>query len=77
MVGETKAMPVPKGKQKLYGKIVGHLQNLGIGREAAKDKADSAVSTRGEATSAVAKTTKRKPMKSKGRKHASASRAGY
>jgi hypothetical protein len=60
-------MPVPKGKQKLYGKIVGHLQNIGISREAAKDKADSA----------VAKTTKRKPMKSKGRKHASASRAGY
>jgi hypothetical protein len=64
-------MPVPKGKQKLYGKIVGHLQNLGIGREEAKDKADSAVSTRGVATA------KAKPAKRKGRKGARASRAGY
>jgi hypothetical protein len=58
-------MPVPKGKQKLYGKIVGHLQNLGIGREEAKDKADSAVKSK-------AKTTKRK-----GRKGARASKVGY
>lgn len=57
-------MPVPKGKQKLYGKIVGHLQNLGIGREEAKDKADSAVK-------------KAKPTKGKGRKGGKASRAGY
>jgi hypothetical protein len=52
-------MPVPKGKQKLYGKIVGHLQNIGISREAAKDKADSAVRS-GEATT-------KKKAKSKGR----------
>jgi hypothetical protein len=51
-------MPVEKSKQKLYGKIVGHLQNIGISREAAKDKADSA----------VAKTASRKSMKSKGMK---------
>jgi hypothetical protein len=57
-------MPVPKGKQKLYGKIVGHLQNLGIGKEEAKDKADSAVK-------------KAKPAKGKGRKSARASKAGY
>jgi hypothetical protein len=57
-------MPVPKGKRDLYGKIVGHLQNIGIGREEAKDKADSAVA-------------KAKPAKSKGRKRARVSKAGY
>lgn len=59
-------MPVPKGKQKLYGKIVGHLQNLGIGREEAKDKADSAV-----------KKSDRGSHKGKGRKGARASKADY
>lgn len=36
-------MPVPKGKQDLYGKIVGHMQNLGKSREESKDIADRAV----------------------------------
>ena len=36
-------MPVPKDKQKLYGKVAGHLQNLGFSYEEAKDKADSAI----------------------------------
>jgi hypothetical protein len=36
-------MPVPKGKQKLYGKIAGHMQNLGKSFEEAKDIADRAV----------------------------------
>ena len=39
-------MPVPKKKRELYGKIVGHLQNIGYGLEEAKDKADSAVKTK-------------------------------
>jgi hypothetical protein len=41
-------MPVPKGKQKVYGKIVGHLQNLGYGLETAKNKADKAVKDMGK-----------------------------
>jgi hypothetical protein len=36
-------MPVPKGKEKLYGKIVGHLQNLGFSYETAKNKTDKAI----------------------------------
>jgi hypothetical protein len=36
-------MPVPKKKQKLYGKVVGHMQNVGYGYEEAKDIADRAV----------------------------------
>lgn len=36
-------MPVPKKKQKLYGKIAGHMQNVGYGYEEAKDIADRAV----------------------------------
>lgn len=36
-------MPVPKKDSKLYGKIVGHLQNLGIPLESAKNKADKAI----------------------------------
>jgi len=36
-------MPVPKDKQTLYGKIVGHLQNLGFSNATAKTKADKAI----------------------------------
>lgn len=36
-------MPVPKGKQELYGKIAGHMQNLGKSLSEAKDIADAAV----------------------------------
>lgn len=36
-------MPVPKKKQTLYGKIVGHLINSGYSPEAAKNKADKAI----------------------------------
>lgn len=36
-------MPVPKGKQKLYGKIAGHMQNEGYSYEESKDIADKAV----------------------------------
>src|SRR6266567_3676571 len=36
-------MPVPKGKEELYGKIAGHMQNLGKSLEEAKDIADRAV----------------------------------
>ena len=36
-------MPVPKDKQKLYGKIAGHLQNLGYTLTEAKARADKAI----------------------------------
>lgn len=36
-------MPIPKSKQKEYGKIVGHLINMGDSLESAKNKADSAI----------------------------------
>ncbi len=36
-------MPVPKGKQSLYGKIAGHMQNLGKSLSEAKNIADRAV----------------------------------
>jgi len=36
-------MPVPKDKQDMYGKVVGHLQNMGYSLEEAKNKADKAV----------------------------------
>jgi len=36
-------MPVPKKKQELYGKIVGHMQNLGKSLEEAKNIADRAI----------------------------------
>ena len=52
-------MPVPKDKQELYGKIVGHLQNIGYGLTTAKNKADSAVKTKGKG--------KRKAKKAKGK----------
>jgi hypothetical protein len=39
-------MPVPKSKQKLYGKVVGHMQNVGYGYEEAKDIADRAVKSK-------------------------------
>ena len=36
-------MPVPKKKQELYGKVAGHMQNLGYSLSDAKEKADSAI----------------------------------
>ncbi len=36
-------MPVPKGKEELYGKIAGHMQNLGKSLQESKDIADRAV----------------------------------
>lgn len=36
-------MPVPKKKQELYGKVIGHLINVGYSKEEAKGKADKAV----------------------------------
>jgi len=36
-------MPVPKGKEDLYGKIAGHMQNLGKSLGEAKNIADRAV----------------------------------
>ncbi len=36
-------MPVTKGKQALYGKIVGHMQNLGKSLDESKNIADRAV----------------------------------
>ena len=36
-------MPVPKDKQKLYGKIIGRMINLGKGKKKAKEIADKAV----------------------------------
>lgn len=58
-------MPVPKGKQKMYSKVVGHLQNIGFGREEAKDKADRAVMDKGD------------KKKSRSMKQKRASKAGY
>jgi len=43
-------MPVPKGKQELYGKVVGHMINLGKSTEAAKDIADKAVKVKGSSS---------------------------
>lgn len=36
-------MPIPKDKEKMYGRIVGHLINLGFSPGEAKGKADSLV----------------------------------
>lgn len=36
-------MPVPPKKQELYGKVAGHMQNLGYSLSEAKEKADSAI----------------------------------
>lgn len=36
-------MPVPKDKEAIYGKIVGHLQNLGYSLDQAKKKTDKAI----------------------------------
>ncbi len=36
-------MPVPKDKQALYGKIVGHMMNKGKSLDEAKDIADRAI----------------------------------
>ncbi len=41
-------MPVPKKKQKLYGKIAGHMQNLGKSLPEAKDIADRAIKVKKE-----------------------------
>lgn len=54
-------MPVPKGKEKIYGKIVGHLQNLGYSRTVAKQKADKAIADHPD----LGKTKKPKKKKSK------------
>ena len=48
-------MPVPKGKEKLYGKIVGANINRGKSLEDAKDIADRAVSKKGRKPSASSK----------------------
>lgn len=40
-------MPVPKGKEDLYGKIVGHMINTGHNREESKNIADRAVKDKG------------------------------
>jgi hypothetical protein len=53
-------MPVPKSKKKLYGKVVGHMQNVGYGYEEAKDIADRAVK-------AKPKGTRKKVAKGKGK----------
>lgn len=52
-------MPVPEGKQELYGKIVGHNINTGHSLSEAKDIADKAVS----------KKDKRMKCKACGKKH--------
>ena len=39
-------MPVPKGKQALYGKVVGHMINTGRSITEAKNIADKAVSSK-------------------------------
>ncbi len=39
-------MPVPKGKQKLYGKVAGAMQNKGYSYEEAKEIADKAVKSK-------------------------------
>lgn len=39
----SKKLPIPKEKQKLYGKILGHMLNLGKGKKKAKKIADKAV----------------------------------
>ena len=36
-------MPVPKGYEKKYGQIIGHLQNLGFSRDVSKAKTDKAI----------------------------------
>lgn len=36
-------MPIPKKKQKLYGKILGHMLNLGKGKAQAKSIAEAAI----------------------------------
>lgn len=36
-------MPVPKGKQKIYGRILGRMINSGKSKDEAKDIADRAV----------------------------------
>jgi len=36
-------MPVPKKKEKLYGKIAGHMQNEGYSYEESKNIADRAI----------------------------------
>lgn len=39
-------MPVPKKYENLYGRIVGHMQNMGHSLEGAKAIADKAVAAR-------------------------------
>jgi len=36
-------MPIPKKKQKLYSKVIGHMLNLGKSKETAKAIAEAAV----------------------------------
>lgn len=36
-------MPIPKAKQALYGKILGHMLNIGKGKKKAKKIAEEAV----------------------------------
>lgn len=53
-------MPVPKKKQKLYGKVIGHMINTGKSQAEAKNIADKAVK--------VDVDTKKKKTTKKGKK---------
>ena len=54
-------MPVPKGKQKLYGKIVGANINKGKSMDQAKDIADEAVTAGRSKKSKKSKKSKNSP----------------
>ncbi len=54
-------MPVPKDKEALYGKIAGHMQNLGKSLTEAKDIADKAVMSKPKVPSKDAGSASRKP----------------
>lgn len=62
-------MPVPKGKERLYGKVAGRMQNAGYSYEEAKNIADKAVSSKrskgkaGKPESAMDKRSKAERLK--------------
>jgi hypothetical protein len=56
-------MPVPKSKENIYGKIVGHLQNLGYSLKVAKEKTDKAIKDHPD----LGAKRKKKPAKKKGK----------
>lgn len=58
-------MPVPKSKEKKYGLIVGHLQNLGEPLATAKKKTDEALGL----TKTSKKRKAKKPIKPKGKRN--------